>query len=75
MPPAALCLTVQKANNVFTRLPVSRLALLTVSQNLLSLIAYLLLSFSDEAGSDDVVVGASEALLWATGDRMGGNMK
>lgn len=70
MLPAALCLTVQKAN-VFTRLPVSRLALLTVSQNLLSLIAYLLLSFSDEAGSDDVAVGASEALLWATGDRMG----
>lgn len=45
---AELSFTLQKANNLFTHLPVCGIPLLTLSQNLqllLSLTAYLLLSF------------------------------
>lgn len=45
---AELCFTLQKANNLFTHLPVCGIALLTLSQKLqllLSLTAYLPLSF------------------------------
>lgn len=46
VPSAELCFTLQKANNLFSHLPVCEISLLTLSQKLqlLSLTAYLLLS-------------------------------
>lgn len=80
---AELCFTLQKANNLFTCLPVCEIGLLTLGHNLqlLSLTTYFLLSLWDGAVPQRItpilqlVWAKREALLWGAGDRIQSEVK